>query len=335
MMNTARPATLARLLQSFFTERLLQQRHASPHTIASYRDSFRLLLAFAKKRFNKDPSDLELKELDAPFLGEFLHHLETERGNSARTRNARLAAFHSFFRYVALSEPIYAHQCQRVLAMPGKRHEKKPVDFLSEAEIKALQAAPDTSSWLGRRDRALLTLAIQTGLRVSELIGLRCQDIVLGTGAHVRCEGKGRKERCTPLRREVVAVVKAWARERKGRTQDVLFPSLRGGPLSRDAVEDLVAKHAAVAQNRCTTMRGKRVTPHVLRHSAAMSLLHHGVDRAVIALWLGHESVETTQMYFHADLLQKERALSLTTPHGAKPTRFRPRDELLEFLEGL
>jgi len=212
MMNTARPATLARLLQSFFTERLLQQRHASPHTVASYRDSFRLLLAFAKKRLHKDPSDLELKELDAPLLGEFLHHLETERGNSPRTRNARLAAFHSFFRYVALSDPTYAHHCQRILAMPGKRHEKRPVDFLSEAEIKALLAAPDTSSWLGRRDRALLVLAIQTGLRVSELISLRNQDIVLGTGAHVRCEGKGRKERCTPLHREVVAVVKAWLR---------------------------------------------------------------------------------------------------------------------------
>jgi site-specific recombinase XerD len=328
-------ATLAPLLQSFFTERLLQQRRASPHTIASYRDSFRLLLAFAKQRLHKDPSDLELKALDAPFLAEFLDHLETERGNSARTRNARLGALHSFFRYVAVSDPAHAHQCQRVLAMPGKRHEKRPVDFLNEMEIEALLAAPDTSSWLGRRDRTLLSLVAQTGLRVSELISLCCQDVVLGRGAHVRCEGKGRKERCTPLRRDVVALVRAWLRERQGQPQDPLFPSLRGAALSRDAVEGLVAKHAGAAQRRCLSLRGKKIGPHVLRHAAAMNLLHHGVDRSVIALWLGHESVETTQMYLHADLLLKERALSRTTARGAKPGRFRPSDQLLTFLEGL
>jgi len=334
-MKRASSATLAPLLQSFFTDRLFQQRRASPYTIASYRDSFRLLLAFAKERLHTEPSDLDLKVLDAPFLTEFLHHLETERGNTARTRNARLAAIHSFFRYVAVSDPAYAHQCQRVLAMPGKRHEKRAIDFLNETEIDALLAAPDASSWIGRRDRTLLSLVSQTGLRVSELIGLRCQDIVLGTGAHVRCEGKGRKERCTPLRREVVALARAWLRERHGQPQDPLFPSLRGGALSRDAVEDLVAKHAAAAQERCPSMRGKRIAPHVLRHSTAMSLLHHGVDRAVIALWLGHESVETTQMYLHADMLVKEKALSQTTPSGAKPGRFRPADRLLRFLEAL
>lgn len=327
--------SLAPLLQSFFMERLLQQRRASPHTIASYRDSFRLLLAFAKERLRKNPTDLELEALDAPFLADFLHHLETERRNSARTRNARLAALHSFFRYVAFRDPAYANQCQRVLAMPCKKYERRAIDFLNEAEIDALLAAPDTSSWRGRRDRTLLSLAIQTGLRVSELTELRCQDVVLGTGAHVRCQGKGRKDRCTPLRREVVVHLKAWLRERQGQPQDPLFPSRRVGLLSRDAVEQLVAKYAAIAQNSCPSLKGKRLSPHVLRHTAAMELLQHGVDRTVIALWLGHESVETTQMYLHADLRLKEKALSRTTQRGAKPARYRPTDKVLVFLEGL
>ena len=334
-MRAASSATLAPLLQSFFTDRLLQQRRASPHTIASYRDSFRLLLSYVKKRLHQEPGDIELTTLDAPFLAEFLQQLETVRGNTARTRNARLAALHSFFRYVALRDPVYAHQCQRVLALPGKRYEKHPIDFLNETEIDALLAAPDTSSWLGRRDQTLLSLAIQAGLRVSELISLRCQDVVLETGAYVRCQGKGRKERCTPLRTEVVALVKDWLRERKGQPHDPLFPSLRGGALSRDAVEDLIAKHAAAAEKRCPTLISKRISPHVLRHTTAMDLLHHGVDRSVIALWLGHESVETTQVYLHADIHLKERALSRTTGRAVKPRRFRPTDHLLEFLEGL
>lgn len=334
-MRPAMRGSLAPLLQSFFTERLLQQLRASPHTIASYRDSFRILLAFAKERLRKNPSDLELEALDAPFLADFLQHLETERHNGARTRNARLAALHSFFRYVAFRDPAYSNQCQRVLAMPCKRYDRPAIDFLNEAEIEALLAAPDASSWRGRRDRTLLSLAIQTGLRVSEIIELRGQDVVLGTGAHVRCQGKGRKDRCTPLRREVVEHLKAWLREREGQPQDPLFPSLRAGPLSRDAVEQLVAKHAAIAQKSCPSLQTKRLTPHVLRHTAAMELLHHGVDRSVIALWLGHESMETTQMYLHADLHLKENALSRTTQHGAKPTRYRPTDKVLAFLEGL
>lgn len=334
-MRATTPTVFAPLLQAFFTDRLLRERRASPHTIASYRDSFRLLLAFAKKRLRKEPSELELRMLDAPFLAEFLDHLETERGNSARTRNVRLAALHSFFRYVALRDPTYAHLCQRVLAMPNKRHEKRLIDFLNEAEIEALLAAPDVSSWLGRRDRTLLALATQTGLRVSELIGLRRQDVVLRTGAHVRCEGKGRKERCTPLRREVIVLLKAWLRERHGRPEEPLFPSVRGGFLSRDAVEQLVAKYATIAQRRCPSLKGKRVSPHVLRHSVAMDLLHHGVDRSVIALWLGHESRESTQVYLHADLRMKERALSRMTPRGTTPTRYHPSDKLLAFLEGL
>jgi len=263
------PPSFPALLQSFFTERLLRERRVSPHTIAAYRDSFRLLLAFAKQRLGKAPSDLALEALDAPLLADFLHHLETQRGNSARTRNTRLAALHSFFRYVALHDPTYAHLCQRVLAIPSKRYEKRPVEFLNEAEISALLAAPDISTLVGRRDRALLAVATQTGLRVSELVGLRCQDVVLGTGAHVRCEGKGRKQRCTPLRGDVLALVKTWLRERQGQAQDPLFPSLRGGCLSRDAVERLVAKYAAVASKRCPSMKGKKISPHVLRHYVA------------------------------------------------------------------
>ena len=328
-------ASLPALVQAFFTDRLLRQRRASPHTIAGYRDAFRLLLRFALEQLGKTPTELEVEDLNAPFIGEFLDHLEARRGNSARTRNARLAAIRSFFRYVALNEPAHALLCQRILAMPSKRHERRTIEFLDRQEIDALLAAPDTSTWTGRRDRTLLLVAIQTGLRVSELIGLRNQDVVLGTGAHVRCEGKGRKHRCTPLRKDTVVMVEAWQREQRGLPEDPLFPSLRGGPLSRDAVERLVAKHVAVAQPRCPSLERKKITPHLLRHTAAMELLQHGVDRSVIALWLGHESVETTQMYLHADLRLKEQALSRTTPVGIKPGRYRPDDGLLAFLEAL
>lgn len=328
-------ATLPALLQSFFTERLLTQRRASVHTIASYRDCFRVLLLFAAQQIGKAPSALMLEDFDAPFIGRFLEHLETERGNSISTRNVRLAAIHSFFRYVALTEPAHALHCQRVLAIPSKRHERRPVCFLNEAEIDALLAAPDPSTWTGHRDLTLLLVASQTGLRVSELIGLRCEDVALGTGAHVRCQGKGRKHRSTPLRKDVVSTLKAWLRQRRGQPTEPVFPSKRGGPLSRDAVERIVSKHTATARRNCSSLNQKKVTPHTLRHSAAMDLLHHGVDCSVIALWLGHESVETTQIYLHADLRLKEKALSRTTPRGTKPGRYRPRDELLAFLESL
>jgi len=327
--------SFAALIQSFFKDRLLDQRRASPHTIAGYRDSFRLLLQFAAKRLGKTPTNLRIEDLGPPLIGEFLEHLERERGNSARTRNARLAPIHSFFRYVASKEPAHALLCQRVLAIPNKRYERKPIEFLSREEIDALLAAPDPATWTGRRDRTLLLVGIQTGLRVSELIGLRCEDVVLGPGAHVRCEGKGRKQRSTPLRKDAVSMVKAWLRERRGLPEDPLFPSIRGGPLSRDAVERLVAKHTAAAHRHSPSLQSKKVSPHVLRHSTAMELLHHGVDRSVIALWLGHEGVETTQMYLHADLRLKEQALSRTTPLGAKPGRYRPDDKLLAFLESL
>lgn len=326
---------VAGLLEAFFTERLHQQRAASPNTIAAYRDTFRLLLVFAQQRLRKPPSALPLAEIDATLVVAFLQHLEKQRGNSVRTRNARLAAIHSFFRFVALQEPALSATCQRVLAIPTKKAERKLITSLDRAEQEALLAAPDRKTWLGRRDHAIIMLLLQTGLRVSELRDLRREDVVLSTGAHVRCRGKGRKERCTPLTRETVAVLKAWLAERTGLPADPAFPSRRGVVLSRDAVERLLTKYAEVAAATCPSLRAKRVTPHVLRHTTAVSLLQAGNDRAVIALWLGHESIETTQMYLDADLTMKERALARTAPLRAGPGRYRPDDNLLAFLSGL
>ncbi len=328
-------ASFPSLLQSFFTDRLLRQRQASPHTIAGYRDSFRLLLRFAQKRLGKMPCQIRTEDLDAPFIGLFLDHLEGTRKSSARTRNARLGAIHSFFRYVALEEPAHALHCQRILAVPNKRHVQRPIEFLNRKEIEALLAVPNRSTWVGRRDRILLLIAARTGLRVSELIGLNCQDVVLGTGAHVRCIGKGRKQRCTPFRPKTAKMLGAWLRERHGQAEDPAFPSIRGGRLSRDAIERLLTKYTHLAARNCPSLKHKKVSPHVLRHSLAMDLLQHGVDRSVIALWLGHESVQTTQIYLHADMRLKEKALLRTEPLGVKPTRYRPDDKLLTFLEGL
>ncbi len=328
-------SSFAELLQTYFTERLVRQRNASPNTIASHRDTFRLLLDFAQQSLSKCPTTLEIADLDAPFIGRFLNHVEKDRGNAPQTRNVRLAAIHSFFKYVVFREPALSGLVQRVLAIPTKRHKTKPVDFLTRLEIEALVAAPDQSTWAGRRDRTLLVVAVQTGLRASELIGLRCQDVVLGTGAHVRCLGKGRKERCTPLRKDAVAALRRWLAERSAQPSEVVFPNARGSALSRDGLEYLLAKHLATARPSCPSLRNKRVSPHVLRHSAAMDLLQHGVDRSVIALWLGHESIETTQVYLHANLALKEQALSKTQPLRGQRGRYRPSDELLTFLHGL
>ena len=323
------------LLQAFFTERLLKQRRASPHTVTAYRNTFRLLLRFAADRLDRAPSRLMLVDLDAEFLGQFLDHLEQVRGNSARTRNARLAALRAFFQYVAFIEPAHALLCQRVLAIPSKRFERGIVEFLHDDEVDALFAAPDPATWIGRRDRALLLVAVQTGLRVAELTALRRQDVALGGGAHVRCHGKGRKLRCTPLRHDVVKVLGSWLRELPPAQDEPVFPSSRGGSISVDAVERRVTKHAAAARLCCPSLAGKRVTPHTLRHTTAMQMLQRGVDLTVIALWLGHESIETTQVYLHADLRLKEQALAHTTPSGVSPGRFQPDDALLAFLDGL
>ena len=328
-------ANFPSLLQRFFVDRLRGQLGASAHTVASYRDTFRLLLEFATERLKRAPSDLCMEEIDTPFLLAFLQHLESKRGNSVRTRNTRLCALRAFFRYVSLNDPDLALHCQRVLAIPAKRYDRAPVEFLSEQEASSLLAAPDLKSWIGRRDRALLLLAIQTGLRNSEIRSLRWQDVEFGLGAHVRCLGKGRKMRCTPLRKDVAAVLKAWRSEQDGNPADPVFPSSRSGHLSADALQRLIARHLVAARRICPSLAGKTVTPHTLRHTAAMDLLRRGVDLTVIALWLGHESTETTQMYLHADMQLKERALAHATLNGATARRYRPSDALINFLENL
>ena len=330
-MTTTFPA----LVQQFFTDRLCTQMEASPNTIAAYRDTFRLLLQFASEQTGKAPTKLTIERVDATLIADFLVHVEEKRRNSARSRNARLAAIRSFFRFVAMNEPAHLLHCQRILAMPSKRFVRRTVEFLDRAEMNALLAAPDRSTWSGRRDHAILSVALQTGLRVSEIINLRRRDIVTGVGAHIRCEGKGRKQRCTPLRQEIIKVLEVWLKERAGLDDDPLFPTVRSTKLSRDALERLVQKHTLAASMPCPSLAGKRVSPHVLRHSTAMELLHHGVDLSVIALWLGHESVETTQIYLHADMRLKENALARITALESKPGRYRPHDALLAFLEGL
>ena len=326
---------LAPTMEGFFTERLIGQRRASPNTIASYRDTFRLLLTFAQQHTAKPPSELNLADVDAVLVGRFLDHLEYVRHNSVRTRNNRLAAIHSLFNYAAFRHPEHAEVIQRVLAIPTKRVDRRLVTFLTEAETIALIAAPDRSTWTGRRDHALIVAAIHTGLRVSELTALTNTDIELGAGAHLRCHGKGRKDRITPLTAETVDVLRIWMAERQGTPDDPLFPSRRGGPLTRDGVAARINHHTRTAATRCLSLAGKHVTPHVLRHTCAMRLLAAGVDTTVIALWLGHESVETTQIYLHADLSIKERAIARTTPTGTRPGRYQPPDTLLAFLEGL
>ncbi len=327
-------SALAPTLQAFFTDRLARQRQASLETVAAYRDGLRLLVRFASQLVHKAPSLLDIADLDASLIASFLDHLERERRNSVSTRNARLAAVHSLYRYAALRHPEHAELIQRVLAIPPKRCDRVLIS-LTRQEVTALLGSPDRSTWTGRRDHALLQLAIQTGLRVSELIGLTCGDLHFGSGPHVNCRGKGRKNRITPLIAGTVATLKAWLAERAGGPTDPLFPTRRGRALSRDAVEHRLAKYVATATRTCPTLRTKRISAHVLRHTAAMQLLHADVDTSVIALWLGHEKVETTQIYLHADLRLKERALARTRPAATKPGRFRPSDSLLAFLEGL
>lgn len=327
---------LAPTLEAFFTDRLIRQRHASSNTVAAYRDTFRLLFGYLKETAGKAPSKLDLHDLDAPTIGAFLQHLETTRENGVRTRNARLSAVHSFFAFAAMRHPEHAELIQRVLHIPEKRFDTALVSYLTRREIDALLASPNRSTWTGQRDHMLLLLALQTGLRVSELAGLCRRDVDLGAGANVRCQGKGRKERCTPLTKSVVAVVRVWMRTQDGHPDSPLLPSRgRDGHLTRGAIWRLVAKHAAIACHSCPTLAGKHVTPHVLRHTAAMTLMQAGVDLATIALWLGHESLESTNIYLHADMALKERALARTTPAGVRVGRYKAPDELLAFLDQL
>ena len=326
---------IAATMQAFFTERLTRQRRASPHTITAYRDTMRLLLGFAAQRTGTSPSRLDIADLDAPVIGAFLDHLECERGNSIRSRNARLAAIHSLFGFAALRHPEHAADIARVLAIPPKRSDQTIVTFLTATETGALLAAPDRASRTGRRDHAWILLAIQTGLRASELTTLKCRDVHLGTGAYVACHGKGRKDRITPLTPGTVTTLRAWLAERAGTPDDPLFTTIRGGPMSRDALQQRLTLYATAARRSCPALTSKNVTPHVLRHSAAMALLHAGVDITVIALWLGHENVATTQIYLQADMALKQRALDRTTPPATAPGRYKPPDQLLAFLEAL
>jgi integrase/recombinase XerD len=328
-------STVAPTLQAFFTQHLIDHRRVSTHTVTAYRDTCKLLLAYAQRTTGIPPSKLRFADLDAPLVSGFLDHLERERGNGVRTRNARLAALHSLFAFAALRHPEDAASIQRVLAIPAKRFDRALVTYLTEPETDALLAAPDQHTWLGRRDHTLLTLTCQTGLRASELTALTHADVHLGVGAHVRCVGKGRKERITPLTAEVVAILTAWTSEQPTTPSSPLFPTRRGTPLSRDALQRRLAAYTATAATTCPSLTTKKVSPHTLRHTAAMRLLNAGVDTTVIALWLGHESVATTQIYVHADLAVKERALARTAPINTTPGRYQPSDTVLAFLEGL
>lgn len=327
--------TFSPLCQSFFAKRLISQRRASPHTVAAYAQTFRLLVRYAQERLGTPPSKLALSQLDAPFLATFLDQLEGQRTNGARSRNARLAALRSFYHYAALEVPEHAALIQRVLAIPYKRLSRPLVGYLTRQEIEAILASVDQTTRLGRRNHAILLLAVQTGLRLSEITALRQRDVALGAGAHVRCEGKGRKERCTPLTKPVVAALRAWKQELGGDDDQHLFPSSNGGRLSADAVQHLVKKHTTAARATCPSLATKRVTPHVLRHTAAMELLQAGVDRAMIAIWLGHESLDTTQIYLDANLALKQAVLAKTHPVTSQPGKYKPGDQLLSFLKGL
>jgi integrase/recombinase XerD len=327
-------STFAPTLQAFFTERLTRQRQVSPNTIAAYRDALRLLLRYAE-RTGLPPSRLDFADLDAPLIGGFLDHLEHERGNSVRTRNARLAAIHSLFRFAALAHPEHGESISRVLAIPPKRFDQALITHLTDDEVDALLAACDRTTWTGRRDHALLLLAVQTGLRISELTGLTCRDMHLAAGAHVACRGKGRKDRITPLTATTVAILRTWLNERAGDPAAPLFPTRSSTKLSRDAIEHRLAHYTDRAVDTCPSLRGKTITAHVLRHTTAMRLLHAGVDTSIIALWLGHVSTDTTQIYLHADLNLKEQALARTRPPNTRTGRYQPPDNLLAWLEAL
>jgi integrase/recombinase XerD len=328
--------TLTALLQGFFTKRLARQLQASPQTVAAYRDTIKLLLLFAARRTNKPPFRLTIDDIDAGTVGAFLDHLDNERHNSTATRNARLAAIHSFYCYALPLIPDRAHTASQVLAIPQRRHDRAIVSYLNGPETDALLAAPDRTTWHGRRDHALLLTAVQTGLRLSELTGLTIQDVTTTTpGAAVHTTGKGRKQRATPLTRQTVAALRAWLPEAGGEPTGPAFPTRRGTRMSADAVQQLVAKHARTAATACPSITSKHVTPHTLRHTAAMALMNAGVDTSVIALWLGHNSAVTTHIYLHADMTIKERALARVHAPNTTPGRYRPADDLIDFLERL
>ncbi len=335
MKTTPATSKFAALVQGYFSQRLVEQQNASVRTVASYRDTFRLLLGYLQTTRKRAVAALTLADLDAPVIAAFLDHLERRRHNGIRTRNARFAAIRSFLRCAASREPESLPVVQRVLAMPMKRFARPALTFLSREEMSALLEAPDDSTWSGQRDRALFALMYNTGARVSEAIAVRRADLSLDATRSVRIMGKGRKERTVPLWKGTARQLSDWAARISMAPEALLFPSRGGGQLSRSGVEKRLQHAVAVAVGRCPTLSGKRVSPHTLRHTTAMHLLQAGVDITVISLWLGHESTETTHQYVEANLVMKEEALAKLEEIAIPDVRYRASDELLRFLDGL
>jgi integrase/recombinase XerD len=335
-MNSAPSAPgFAALLQEFFCGRLIQQQNASAQTVASYRDTFRLLLSYFEQVRKKRPAALAMTDLDAPTVTAFLEHLEKQRHNSIRTRNVRFAAIRSFMKYAASRDPASLPIIQRVLAIPMKRFARPALTYLSRDEVAAVLEAPDGSTWSGQRDRVLFALLYNTGARVSEAIALRRSDVALDTSRSVRLTGKGRKQRTVPLWKSTVEQLRVWSAKISSDSEAHFFPNRGGGPLSRSSVEKRLQEAVGVAASHCLSLQGKRVSPHTLRHTTAMHLLQSGVDITVIALWLGHESTETTHHYVEANLAMKDEALAKLEEIETEKVRFRAEDDLLRFLEGL
>jgi len=329
------PAEFAGLIQRFFADRLLQQQNASPRTVAAYRDTFRLLLSYAEHEIGKPPAKLALSDFDATLILNFLAHLETERHNTVRSRNARLAAVRAFANYVALQCPPALQLAQQILAIPMKRFERSLLGYLSREEVQAVLAAPDVTTWCGRRDRVMFALFYNTGARVSEMIGIRVADVTLATTSSVRLQGKGRKQRTVPLWKETAVEIRHWLKYADLRPDQPIVPTRKGLPMTRTNVADRLTLAITAASQQCPQMAGRKISPHTWRHTTAMHLLQAGVDITVIALWLGHESPVTTHGYVQADLAMKERALATIAPPEIKHKRYRPSDAVLTFLESL
>ncbi len=324
-----------RLLQSFFVQRLIGQREASTHTVASYRDAFRLLVSYLAARTKRPPSKLVLGDLDAPAVIGFLDHLETKRGNSVRSRNARLAAVRSFLHYASFEEPTQLPVIQRALAVPFKRFDRPQLGFLSREEMTAVIDAPNRATWSGRRDRVLFQVMYNTGARVSEIGRLRVEDLLLESQPSVHIFGKGRKERRVPLWKTTARSLRAWLSTATSTPDAPVFPNRRGGPISRAGIEQRLRMAVNSASSSLPRLKQRRVSPHTIRHTTAMHLLQSGVDISVIAMWLGHSELATTHQYVTADMPMKERALNRLNPPFHASRRFRAKDALLEFLEGL
>jgi integrase/recombinase XerD len=336
MADTSPTSSFPMLLQRFFLEHLGRQRAVSPRTIAAYRDTFRLLLGFAERNIGKAPAAITLPDLDAKLILGFLDHLERDRNNGARSRNARVAALRSFLRYAAHYDLNALAVIEQVLAIPIKRFDRPMIGFLTRAEMQAILDAPDRGSWAGQRDRAFFSVLYNTGARVSEAIDLRVGDAILDASPAAHLHGKGRKERSVPLWRPTAALLRNWKKQLgKSRDGDFLFPNRSGGKLTRSNVTQRLALAVTTAANSCPQLTHRSISPHTIRHSTAMHLLQSGVDVTVIALWLGHESPATTHLYLEADLSMKERALGRLQPPGTKITRYRPPDQLLQFLQSL